>query len=384
MIFITVILAINLEKMVKYIYNKIHSKPKRLLPIKDEFPDGAAPMDVDKNLDMMEVTLKIRQDALDNIEERLLEKQTESQHWLNYSQQVCDQLSTAQTDKKHAAGVRERFGELLEQAKDDKEKFLVERNELEDKHAVLQDKYDKKARGEAEERDRRRDCGALFQQPAAPSDAEEALKRKVTKLEADVVQLQRLNGQYSQEIQSLRTQLAKKKAPARMFLTRSGSCYHEASCNHLKHGHEDRPRQEFKRCKDWRPFMVKDSKGNRGWISALSKEGTILLEITKRGNQNLNGGTGQASSTLPEHGPRPQDICVCKIGIVMRWEEDVNSDMIRRLPAGEKLEILKPGADPKGRPFMVKDSKGNRGWISALNQKGTYVVEVKQRGLALC
>lgn len=71
---------------------------------------------------------------------------------------------------------------------------------------------------------------------------------------------------------------------------------------------------------------------------------------------------------------------MCKIGIVMRWEEDVNSDMIRRLPAGEKLEILKPGADPKGRPFMVKDSKGNQGWISALNQKGTYVVEVKQRG----
>jgi len=29
---------------------------------------------------------------------------------------------------------------------------------------------------------------------------------------------------------------------------------------------------------------------------------------------------------------------------------------------------------------MVKDSKGNRGWISALNQKGAFVVEVKQRG----
>eukprot|EP00435_Cladocopium_sp_Y103_P015804 s1188_g3.t2 len=302
MIFITVILAINLEKMVKYIYNKIHSKPKRLLPIKDEFPEGAAPMDVDKeNLDMMEVdediafeirkmrkrlrkletdkeelevTLKVRQDALENIEERLLEKQTEAQQWLNYSQQVCDQLSTAQTEKRHAAEDRERYGNLLEQAKDDKEKFLTERNEFEDKYSVLQEKYDKlhedherqrsviatsarqiaayqekerKARAEAEERNQRRDGGALFQQPAAPSEAEETLKRKVANLEANVARLQQLNGQYGQEIQNLRTQLAEKKAPARVFLTRSGSCYHEASCNHLKHGSEDRPKQEVKR-----------------------------------------------------------------------------------------------------------------------------------------
>jgi hypothetical protein len=32
---------------------------------------------------------------------------------------------------------------------------------------------------------------------------------------------------------------------------------------------------------------------------------------------------------------------------------------------------------------IPSSAQGNQGWISALNQKGTYVVEVKQRGLAL-
>lgn len=72
----------------------------------------------------------------------------------------------------------------------------------------------------------------------------------MARLESDCDQLKRLKDQYGQEILDLRTQLAEKKAPARVFLTRRGSCYHEASCNHLKHGHEDRPKQEFKRCRD--------------------------------------------------------------------------------------------------------------------------------------
>ena len=84
----------------------------------------------------------------------------------------------------------ERFREILEQTKDDKEKFLTERNELDEKHAFLQEGFDKlhgdyeksrtavaalarqiaalqgrerRARAEAEERDRRmREMEELF------------------------------------------------------------------------------------------------------------------------------------------------------------------------------------------------------------------------------
>ena len=56
MIFITVIFAINLEKMIKYVCGKIHGKEKRFLSVKDESSEGATPMDVDQsNLDLMEV-----------------------------------------------------------------------------------------------------------------------------------------------------------------------------------------------------------------------------------------------------------------------------------------------------------------------------------------
>ena len=77
------------------------------------------------------------------------------------------------------------------------------------------------------------------------------LKRKLAKAESDCDRLKELKDQYGREIMSLRQQLTNAKAPPKVYMTRSGSCYHESSCNHhMKHGTEDRPRVELKRCKD--------------------------------------------------------------------------------------------------------------------------------------
>lgn len=58
----------------------------------------------------------------------------------------------------------------------------------------------------------------------------------------------------------------------------------------------------------------------------------------------------------------------------------MNSEMVRRLPTGEELEILESGTEATGRRFMAKDSQGNKGWISALSKEGTILLEVTQRG----
>eukprot|EP00435_Cladocopium_sp_Y103_P071325 s194_g37.t1 len=76
---------------------------------------------------------------------------------------------------------------------------------------------------------------------------------------------------------------------------------------------------------------------------------------------------------LSEFGPRPQepcdmfghDICKCKDGVVMRWEEDPNSEIIRRLPAGEKLEILKPGTYPTGALNPCTRNNGALEWLKS-------------------
>eukprot|EP00913_Durusdinium_trenchii_P034240 g32044.t1 len=45
-------------------------------------------------------------------------------------------------------------------------------------------------------------------------------------------------------------------------------------------------------------FMAKDSQGNKGWISAFSKEGTPLLDVTKRpaGVPSAAGSSSASSS----------------------------------------------------------------------------------------
>ena len=167
----------------------------------------------------LEVTLKIRNDAFDGFKERIVEKTIEVQKWFDYSKQVCGQLSQARSDREHAKDGQDRLREVLEQTKDDKEKFLSERNELDEKHAFLQERFDKlhddyekpktavaaSARQIAALQDRRmRDGGALFQLQPAPNETEEELKRKVARLEADCVQLKWLKDQYGQDILDLR------------------------------------------------------------------------------------------------------------------------------------------------------------------------------------
>jgi len=85
-------------------------------------------------------------------------------------------------------------------------------------------------------------------------------------------------------------------------------------------------------------------------------------------------------SEMPWSSIRPGDTCVCTTTVVMRRDEDTNSELMWRLPVGEELEILKSGTEPTGRRFMAKDSKGNKGWISAFSKEGHVLLEVTQRG----
>ena len=99
---------------------------------------------VENDKEELETTLRIRDDALDGYKELLEEKTVEAQKSLDYSEQVCGQLSQVRSDKQHAKDQEERLREILEQTKDDKEKFLTERDELDEKHAFLQERCDKR------------------------------------------------------------------------------------------------------------------------------------------------------------------------------------------------------------------------------------------------
>ena len=114
-----------------------------------------------------------------------------------------------------------------------------------------------------EEKKKHRDGQELFGMHPAPAPApstaaaapmadveKEEFKKRIEQLEADCRRFRELNGQYGREIQDLRGKLVDAKAPPKIFVTKSGTCYHEASCNHLKHGAQDRPRAEHSRCRD--------------------------------------------------------------------------------------------------------------------------------------
>lgn len=54
---------------------------------------------VENDKEELETTLRIRDDALDGYKELLEEKTVEAQKWLDYSEQVCGQLSQVRSDK---------------------------------------------------------------------------------------------------------------------------------------------------------------------------------------------------------------------------------------------------------------------------------------------
>lgn len=66
-------------------------------------------------------------------------------------------------------------------------------------------------------------------------------------------EVERLQGELRQANDRLQSETNKEKVPERVFLTRSGECFHKDGCNHLMHGRNPRPQQSFSRCRDcWR------------------------------------------------------------------------------------------------------------------------------------
>ena len=66
-------------------------------------------------------------------------------------------------------------------------------------------------------------------------------------------EVERLQGELRQANDRFQAEAHRDKVPERVFLTRSGECFHKDGCNHLMHGRNPRPQQSFSRCRDcWR------------------------------------------------------------------------------------------------------------------------------------
>ena len=293
MIFLTVVIAVNMDKMMKYILEKINRAPSALIMVKEEVKEETnTAMEVDhtgppddalevwrlkkririeqEEQEDLKITIKVREDALENMQERLEEKTREAEKWREFGEQVCFDRDNQKQLKEERT---ERIDELEQQVDDlvaEKETLQTELNKAKAKinnvigenrmkEGVIASsaKHIQKLRDDLKE-EREKQGRGLFSAPAQPAQAaaaaldveKEHLKAKVAQLEQDAARLREIQGQYGQEIQALRNQLRDAKAPAKISVTRSGSCYHEASCNHLMHGVEQRPRVEYTRCKD--------------------------------------------------------------------------------------------------------------------------------------
>ena len=84
-------------------------------------------------------------------------------------------------------------------------------------------------------------AGSAFESPEARLRAEIEMKNW---------EKAELQGRYDLLVEEVRQLRGRERAPAKLFVTRSGSCFHEAGCNHLKHGQQDRPKIEYSRCRD--------------------------------------------------------------------------------------------------------------------------------------
>lgn len=67
------------------------------------------------------------------------------------------------------------------------------------------------------------------------------------------VEVDRLSAELLQANLRCQAEVAKEKVPDMVYLTRSGECFHKEDCNHLRHGHNPRPRSGYSKCRDcWR------------------------------------------------------------------------------------------------------------------------------------
>ena len=313
LIFLTVIAAINVEKLGKYLMRyimnkfKVTTRNKVKVKMEDDDDDGPMPMDVDETymhgfdranstghpMEMraakrklqvleddkqeLEATISVKEDAIESLQKQLTEKKREAVEWEQVSKSLEQRLERMKGEKAGLADKEERRQDEIEELNEKIGKMYVENENLEKKlQAAKEEKQkgfdllnaanrqvltlkDRVAEKEKLLQERiplfgqaapSRAEGGLFQAPGVPGDQE-------ARLRADVERQAREISDTKQQVESLRQdrarlgeQLAQAKAPSEIFYTRYGTCYHKAECNHLKHGPADRPRSKLMRCRD--------------------------------------------------------------------------------------------------------------------------------------
>ena len=320
MVFFTVIMAILVERLGRYGMNYIivmmgyqEVKPEqvtKLLPVKIE-EDSPVPMEVDyssldfddmpkpgevsstiramnkkirqltEEKDELSVTVHIRQDVIDRLEEEIEEKKKESISWQVFAQDQSAAIEKLKEDKKFAVQEEQdtktqceklrdeidendtKIGQLNVQINTLEQKVEKAKNDLETQKnltvtanrqvLILQDRLAERQKQIEEQRQKISEDRAnkipLFgnQASSAYENPEARLRAEIETKNREKAELQSRYDLLVGEVQRLR---GREKAPAKIYVTRSGSCFHQAGCNHLKHGQQDRAKVEYSRCRD--------------------------------------------------------------------------------------------------------------------------------------
>ena len=330
LLFFAVVLALYLEKLFRYMLDYalalLRRRFRRHWKVKEEI-DKTAPMDVDsweptkteedyeaeirslkkklrrlnEDKDELLVTIQIKEDCINNLQNELKEKDMENTSGEDFRQRQERQIDKLDVEKTDAERARDRALDEMDRVtfelanaqkelvkkENELEKVRGRLDRLEEKHSKLVDDHDEycetiaaSARHITYLRERLQRYEAVHAAPPgvrqivpnsstptaapAPPPRDTAAEEEKRKMQQELQQLREETQKLKEENQKLRTdktyntseiarmnrQLIEARAPATVYFTRGGSCYHNDGCNHLKHGREDRPRSELRKCKD--------------------------------------------------------------------------------------------------------------------------------------
>ena len=331
MIFITVVIAVNFERFMQYVIKKITtwrttSTTRVKQEVKQEINEPVD-MDVDetfldqiteedtKRVRMMKrklyiqeeeiedykITMKVRDDALNNMQEQLDEVKRDRLSWESFSQTLSAEIEKLKVDKQSLSDdyddlekkwqraiqdrnmsghneekwkekfmdLNDKFEKLQQQATTNHSNWMRSSMETNNLKAQLSDVRKEKgdlkqqletARAEKAmlEREKTERANRLFgpdsdragERIFAPDDRTESdLRRQVGILTTEKLNLQGQYNQLNERFNKLQEDQENAKAPAKVYATRNGSCYHKQNCQHVQHG-INRPNQvEFSRCR---------------------------------------------------------------------------------------------------------------------------------------
>lgn len=166
-----------------------------------------------------------------------------------------------------------------------------------------------------------------------------------------------------------------------------------------------------------RRIRVSDNQGHNGWVSITSVAGLVLIrEIAglvksvaalddaeestgMSDNDGLHCSSGAECDSesgtdcqlFSGHVPSLQNdsatgkdslvphfgvgaVCETLRNVTMRKEEPMDSEIVHRLPAVTRVDVLEEGTEPKGRRIRVCDNQGHTGWVSITSMAGLILI----------